>query len=153
MSGRCTRPACLRSRGTRDPTEMRYVSSFLHDSRMRPRGLGGTRPVASDSPPSLLMIGNNYLKQLAVGARANSPAPICRSSNCRDSECSRCARRTMLFLKVVLVVSNSQHVWAPRAWEGRATSRPIHRSDAIQAGGISLQLAMIITPDGRFLSM
>ena len=41
------------------------------------------------SPPSLLMIGNNYLKQLAIGARANSPAPICRSSNCHDSECSR----------------------------------------------------------------
>ena len=41
------------------------------------------------SPPSLLMIGNNYLKQLVLGARANSPAPICRSSNCHDSECSR----------------------------------------------------------------
>ena len=63
------------------------------------------------SPPSLLMIGNNYLKQLAIGARANSPAPICRSSNCHDSECSRCARRKMLFLKVVLVVSKSQCAW------------------------------------------
>ena len=29
-----------------------------------------------NSPPSLLMIGNNYLKQLAFGARANSPVPI-----------------------------------------------------------------------------
>ena len=64
-----------------------------------------------NSPPSLLKIGNNYLKQLAFGARANSPAPICRSSNCHDSECSRCVRRTMLFLKVVLVVSKSQYTW------------------------------------------
>ena len=58
------------------------------------------------SPPSLLMFGNNYLKQLAFGARANSPVPSCRSSNCHDSECSRCARRIMLLLKVVMVVSN-----------------------------------------------
>jgi hypothetical protein len=29
-----------------------------------------------NSPPSLLMIGNNYLKQLAFGARANSPVSI-----------------------------------------------------------------------------
>ena len=64
-----------------------------------------------NSPPSLLKIGNNPLKQLAFGARANSPAPICRSSNCHDSECSRCVRRTMLFLKVVLVVSKSQYAW------------------------------------------
>ena len=38
------------------------------------------------SPPSLLMIGNNYLKQLAISARANSPAPICRSISYNDSE-------------------------------------------------------------------
>ena len=63
------------------------------------------------SPPSLLIIGNNYLKQLAFGARANSPAPICRSSNYHNPECSRCARRTMLFLKVVMVVSKSQYAW------------------------------------------
>jgi hypothetical protein len=31
-----------------------------------------------NSPPSLLMIGNNFLKQLTFGARANSPVPICR---------------------------------------------------------------------------
>ena len=35
-------------------------------------------------PPSLLMIGNNYLKQLAFDARANSPVPICRAT--RDHE-------------------------------------------------------------------
>ena len=39
-----------------------------------------------NSPPSLLMIGNNYLKQLAISARANSPAPICRSISYNDSE-------------------------------------------------------------------
>ena len=70
-----------------------------------------TRAHLRHLPPSLLKIGNNYLKQLAFGARANSPAPICRSSNWHDSECSRCARRTMLFLKVVLVVSKSQYAW------------------------------------------
>ena len=64
-----------------------------------------------NSPPSLLMIGNNYLKQLAFGARVNSPASIRQSSNSHDSECSRCVRRTMLFLKVVMVVSKSQYVW------------------------------------------
>ena len=88
-----------------------------------------------NSPPSLLIIGNNSLKQLAFGARArglaaasqfalrahptrslrdrriHSPAPICRSSNCHNSECSRCARRIMLFLKVVMVVSKSQCAW------------------------------------------
>ena len=64
-----------------------------------------------NSPPSLLIIGNNYLKQLAFGARAHSPAPICRSSNYHDSECSRYARRIMLFLKVVMVVSKSQYLW------------------------------------------
>ncbi len=64
-----------------------------------------------NSPPSLLIIGNNSLKQLAFGARANSPAPICRTSNYHDSECSRCARRIMLFLKVVMVVSKSQCAW------------------------------------------
>ncbi len=67
-----------------------------------------------NSPPRLLMIGNNYLKQLAYGARANSPAPISRSSSCHDSECSRCVRRTMLFLKVVLVVSKSQCAWVEK---------------------------------------
>ena len=75
-----------------------------------PRGVFCGRAHLRNSPPSLLKIGNNYLKQLAFGARANSPAPICRSSNCHDSECSRCVRRTMLFLKVVLVVSKSQYV-------------------------------------------
>ncbi len=34
-----------------------------------------------NSPPSLLMIGNNYLKQLAFSERANSPVPICRLWN------------------------------------------------------------------------
>ena len=60
------------------------------------------------------MFGNNYLKQLAFGARANSPAPICRSSNYYNSECSRCARRIMLFLKVVMVVSKCQYVWVKK---------------------------------------
>ena len=57
------------------------------------------------------MFGNNYLKQLAFGARANSPVPLCRSSNNHISECSRYARRIMLFLKVVMVVSKSHYVW------------------------------------------
>ena len=60
-------------------------------------------------------------KQLAFGARANSPVPICRSSNCHDSECSRCARRIMLLLKVVMVVSKSQYVWVKNA-DAPATS-------------------------------
>ncbi len=68
-----------------------------------------------NSPPSLLIIGNNSLKQLAFGARANSPAPICRSSNCHNPECSRCVRRIMLFLKVVMVVSKSQYIWVKNA--------------------------------------
>ena len=72
------------------------------------------------------MIGNNYLKQLAFGARANSPAPISRSSNCHDSECSRCVRRTMLFLKVVLVVSKSQI----RMGEKRRCARSFARGGA-----------------------
>ena len=38
--------------------------------------LGIERAHLRNSPPSLLMFGNNYLKQLAFGARANSPAPI-----------------------------------------------------------------------------
>ena len=59
-----------------------------------------------NSPQSLMVFGNNYLKQLAFGARANSPVPICQSSNYHDSECSRCAHRIMLFLKVIMVVSN-----------------------------------------------
>ena len=67
-----------------------------------------------NSPPSRLMFRNNYLKQLAFGARANSPAPICRSSNYYNSECSRCARRIMLFLKVVMVVSKCQYVWVKK---------------------------------------
>ena len=33
-----------------------------------------------NSPPSLLIIGNNYLKQLGFGARANSPVPDATSS-------------------------------------------------------------------------
>ena len=37
---------------------------------------GGLWAHPRNSPPSLLMIGNNYLKQLAFGARANSPVPI-----------------------------------------------------------------------------
>ena len=41
---------------------------------------GGRGAHLCNSPPSLLMFGNNYLKQLAFGARANSPAPICRST-------------------------------------------------------------------------
>ena len=73
--------------------------------------LVASRLVGRGVPPSLLMIENNYLKQLALCARANSPAPICRSSNCHDSECSRCVRRIMLFLKVVLVVSKSHYAW------------------------------------------
>ena len=68
-----------------------------------------------NSPPSLLIIGNNSLKQLAFGARANSPAPIGRSSNYHNPECSRCARRIMLFLKVVMVVSKSQYGWVKNA--------------------------------------
>ena len=60
------------------------------------------------------MFRNNYLKQLAFGARANSPAPICRSSNYYNSECSRCARRIMLFLKVVMVVSKCQYIWVKK---------------------------------------
>ena len=55
------------------------------------------------------------LKQLTFGARASSPVPICRHSNYHDSECSRCARRIMLFLKVVLVVSKSQYAWVENA--------------------------------------
>ena len=39
-----------------------------------------------NSPPSLLMIGNNDLKQLTLCARANSPAPICQSISYNDSE-------------------------------------------------------------------
>ena len=39
-----------------------------------------------NSPQSLLMFGNNYLKQLAFGARANSPVPICRLWNGFPSE-------------------------------------------------------------------
>ena len=66
-------------------------------------------------PMSLLIFGNNYLKQLAFGARANSPAPICRSLNYHNPECSRCARRIMLFLKVVMVVSKSQYGWVKNA--------------------------------------
>ena len=58
------------------------------------------------------MFGNNYLKQLAFGARANSPVPICRSSNYHNSGCSRCARRIMLFLKVVMVVF--KYVWVKK---------------------------------------
>ena len=68
-----------------------------------------------NSPPSLLIIGNNSLKQLAFGARANSPAPIGRSSNYHNPECSRCVRRIMLFLKVVMVVSKSQYGWVKNA--------------------------------------
>jgi hypothetical protein len=48
-------------------------------------------------------MGDAY--DLAGAPRVFGAAPICRSSNWHDSECSRCARRTMLFLKVVLVVS------------------------------------------------
>ena len=90
-------------------------------------------------PMSLLIFGNNYLKQLAFGARARglaaasqfalrahptcslrdrriySPAPICRSLNYHNPECSRCARRIMLFLKVVMVVSKSQYGWVKNA--------------------------------------
>jgi hypothetical protein len=48
--------------------------------------LGGDWAHLRNSPPSLLMIGNNYLKQLAFGARANSPVPICRLWNGFPSE-------------------------------------------------------------------
>ena len=51
----------------------------------------------------------------APKVRANSLAPICRSSNCHDSECSRYARRKMLFLNVVLVVSKFQCAWVKNA--------------------------------------
>ena len=36
--------------------------------------------------------------------------PSCRSSSYHNSECSRCACRILLFLKVVMVVSKSQYV-------------------------------------------
>ena len=69
------------------------------------------------------MFGNNYLKQPAFGARANSPVPIYRSSNCHGSECSMCARRIMLFLKVVMVVSNLPETYRLIANRNR-TERP-----------------------------
>ena len=37
------------------------------------------RNLARNLPLSILMIGNNSLKQLAFGARANSPVPIVQS--------------------------------------------------------------------------
>ena len=96
-------------------------------------------PVGSRVPPSLLMIGNNYLKQLAFDARANSPAPICRSSNYHDSECSRCARRTMLFLKVVMVVSKSQ----VRMGEKRKCA---HRPPTADKGRLFTPLSFVLSP-------
>ena len=53
------------------------------------REKNGERTHLSNSQPSLLMIGNNYLKQLAFGARANSPAPICRFWNAVRPQCHR----------------------------------------------------------------
>ena len=93
------------------------VEMIAHSPAQNKHGFWKLKPRAHlrNSPPSLLIIGNNYLKQLAFGARANSPVPICRSSNYHISECSRCARRIMLFLKVVMVVSKSKYVWGKNA--------------------------------------
>ena len=105
-----------------------------------------------NSPPSLLMFGNNYLKQLAFGARANSPAPICRSSNYHSSGCSRCAHRIMLFLKVVMVVSKSQYEWvkngdAPVSLHvsfGEAALSPLGRMAGGSAGRLAPPLLLLL---------
>ncbi len=108
--------ACALPPSRRAESAVQGVSLMVmiaHSPAQNKHGFWKLKPRAHlrNSPPSLLIIGNNYLKQLAFGARANSPVPICRSSNYHISECSRCARRIMLFLKVVMVVSKSQYVW------------------------------------------
>ena len=88
---------------------------------------------ARNSPPSLVMIGNNYLKQLAFGARANSPVPVCRLWNGFPSEarisrlsvtiCRRQKKRGRVsprtYLKVVFASCSgcfqSQNAWVRNA--------------------------------------
>ena len=55
--------------GTKYSTSRAWIATII----LRKFIKGGHR---RHSPPSLLMIGNNYLKQLSFSARANSPVPI-----------------------------------------------------------------------------
>ena len=109
--------------GTRKTTSARLRGQAQSAYQTRPScarreidfSVGGGR--RRNSPPSPLMIENNYLKQLSFGARANSPVPLAQSKTYSyieilATQMDRCAGElartplSKLFLPVVQVVSN-----------------------------------------------